>query len=630
MLALNAMSNHTLSITTVSPCGTYIARVSSIEASLEIFRVPENPNAAVKDLYRSYGLNQEIENYVGKQKDRIRITQLKWEELDEATSTADKIALVIETYSLLLIYDIRKSTEPIVIEQSPEEGIEDFQWIPPPIGEKKQNEEVGAYTNSKQIALYTKNRLELKVYSVDCTHILFTIPKPVSLKPIIRPNLNNQIWSVIAEPYLEKNTNVMKVALADTKPIIYHFYNSGLQSQVLYQFRLPTQYLTLPSISWSPSSKWFMYFGEPLFGYSLQVYNLMGINHKSTKAFDHVGHAMLQLDWATENIQDHPVYFGSIKYISRWIKANESEKIDESIIISTKTEDGKIEIMIVSMESFKITCHWTLPDTPIENLWSQNNDTKYRKIFPLTPITLQDNKLHDVFTDAKGLVLFQFDFFIYIYKTTKGAKIEIEWQLVDVIQTQARILNIDYKEHNDQRKIFITTEDHIAVYDEITRLVRCIHTNKHKIKDVFIFQTGEKVKFIITDNTSSFPGSSVAHWHMTLFTIETEKSNVADNIKDFDRLNDGSSTIVSTNYEDDSNAEIMKKYQYKEDDSRVVGLMRDVQHSEWGQAARKRRSRISEGRLGILLRVYGRNQRNELTSDDITDTFNLNKRKSKN
>lgn len=218
------------------PCGNYIATFTASELCIY--------NVSNKSEHRRYSVTD--------------ILLVVWEHVKEEKCL--KIACVVAKG--VFVFDFRE-TDPIIIELN--EGVDTIEWIVPLeelevvkfqakgvpnalnklLGSEGNSKEakkldqsmLEGYRNSKQLVIFTPLGLYARIYSLDCTHILFTILKPLS-HIISRPNFPN--WSIVVEP-VEFNS----------RPIIYTFANKGSRSQLLHA----TSYGG-GEILWSSSGKW--------------------------------------------------------------------------------------------------------------------------------------------------------------------------------------------------------------------------------------------------------------------------------------------------------------------------------------------------------------------------------------
>jgi len=167
------------------------------------------------------------------------------------------------------------------------------------------------------------------------------------------------------------------------------------------------------------------------------------------------------------------------------------------------------------------------------------------------------------------------------------------YNLEAAIHVTSKILSLKlFKTEDEDVKFLITTEDHIATYEFSKQSLEVLLPTSipTKIRDVFVFPNNKATELMVI-----YDRIEHINWQIILYASNTE---------DVAQIND-----------DDSNFSLMKKFQYHEDNTKVVGLMKDVQHSEWGQGLRIKRNRFN----------YNRPSLTENT-DDVTDTFNLQKR----
>lgn len=578
-----------------SRCGSYVAKASLAAGSVDVFYLD-----GADRIYRTYDLVRVVGGYRGRRTE-VLVVQMEWAE-DE------KIAVLVEEAEetlgpeLLLVLELIEDRAPIIFDQS--EGIDSFEWIPctresavatgvPADIEDSRLE--GAYSGNIQLAVFTKLRLQLNIYSLDCSHILFTIPKPISL---ILSHPTSNIWSILVQPYFGKNSNVMARANADNNPILLHFHSQGSISRLIYRLRLPMSPLTVPQLSWSPSGHWLLYFNEndSLFGYDLQVFNSLGIYKKSIiPDTDAVVSAdtVFKLSCLTDGIVDDVtssslVSFGSSKYFSKWLTLDNLECL---LICNRNNDYSGLEFTVISTTSFKIVQRGLLLGTDITSVWRIHDKKSYRSV--LVPKLRLDeyNEVVDVLM-MREFVGFQFNSLLLVYKVLYDTG--VEWEFITAVNTNSGIIAVDSLVVDEELHVVITTKNHILAYNVDQKYLRVI-PSQHRIKSSQIVQVNDQVKLILTDDLTQ---SSLNHWHVVQY---------------------------SDNGSDDSNAQIMKQYEYKEDDAKVVNLMNDVQHSEWGTRARFRRNRFSDVGLGIPSNGYLTN----INSDDITDTFNLHRKRQR-
>ncbi|KSA01055.1 uncharacterized protein AC631_03179 [Debaryomyces fabryi] len=521
--------------------------------------------------------------------------------------SSSKFGIVLEKLSMLLIFDIREYSDPIVIHQTNNEGIEDFQWIPPTEKDTEdKDDEPGAYTNCKQLLIFTKHNLQVKLFSLDCTQMLWKIDKPISNEILIRPGLKNTIWSLVVNSELP--------ITSDAAPVICHFYNEGSISNLLYKFKFSTN-TSHTMVNWSDSGKWLCNLNsvDSLFGFDLQIYNSLGVYRKPFNQVSDfpIGDPIINLNNLNKGIVDHPqdnslISYGSLEYLSQWIQIapNNAEYL---LIASTKhTDDScKVELILVSIKSFGIINRSLIPDAPVYNVWKQFRDPstrtiRYRKTLNTALILKSSCRLKTFLvenTKIANWACLQVEGIILLYKifVEDGSSVDrnATYNLEAAVHVTSKILSLRlFKTENEDVKFLITTEDHIATYDFSKQSLEVLYTSSTptRIREVFVFQKNKATELMVIND-------SIEHinWQIILYANKTED-------------------VAQTN-DDDSNFSLMKKFQYHEDNSKVVGLMKDVQHSEWGQGLRIKRNRFN----------YNRPSLTENT-DDVTDTFNLQKR----
>lgn len=593
-----------------SQCGNFVAVVVPKSSILDIYRV----SSKVNRLLRTYDLGQLVRKHISKYIEDfagligmlLDISIIRWESVLIGLSSS-KFGIVLEKLSMLLIFDIRENSDPIVIHQTNNEGIDDFQWIPPAEKDMENKEdEPGAYTNSKQLLVFTKHKLQVKLFSLDCTHMLWKIDKPISNEILVRPGLKNTIWSLVVNSVLP--------ITSDAAPVIYHFYNEGSVSNLLYKFKFSANSLHT-MVNWSDSGKWLCNLNtvDSLFGFDLQIYNSLGVYRNPFNQVSElpVGDAIINLNYLNKGIIDHPqenslISFGSLEYLLQWIQIAPNN--DEYLLIaSTKhTDDScKVELILVSIKSFGIINRSLIPDAPIYNVWKQFRDPstrtiRYRRTLNTALILNNNCKLKAflvVNTKTVNWACLQVEDIILLYKifVEDGSSVDrnASYNLEAAIHVTSKILSLKlFKTEDEDVKFLITTEDHIATYEFSKQSLEVLLPTSipTKIRDVFVFPNNKATELMVI-----YDRIEHINWQIILYASNTE---------DVAQIND-----------DDSNFSLMKKFQYHEDNTKVVGLMKDVQHSEWGQGLRIKRNRFN----------YNRPSLTENT-DDVTDTFNLQKR----
>ncbi|ODV77630.1 uncharacterized protein CANTADRAFT_55848, partial [Suhomyces tanzawaensis NRRL Y-17324] len=314
----------------LSLCGHYVASV--VNGVLEI--APINGNGPVHTHQLNDAIRRHVVNNGVEGRPRVSkavVTQLEWEKVVSGASCA-KIGVVIENYGLLMVYELHNH-EPIVIQQSRDDGIEKFEWVPPVDSQQQDEDGPGGYSNSKQLVVFTKNYLHMKLYSLDCTHILLTIVKPLVHHLVVSPHRSNRIWSMVADT-MEYNQ----------PPLIYHFYNQGSTSTLFQASRLPQYLLTTPHIEWSASGRWLSLFtGEDiLYGFDLKIFNLLGtqgpLNTASTVK------PIFELNTMGDSKSIQGSNYPSTRYSGSWMSLQED---DHYVAISVA--DNAVELIFFSL-----------------------------------------------------------------------------------------------------------------------------------------------------------------------------------------------------------------------------------------------------------------------------------------
>ena len=137
------------------------------------------------------------------------------------------------------------------------------------------------------------------------------------------------------------------------------------------------------------------------------------------------------------------------------------------------------------------------------------------------------------------------------------------YELETAIHVNSKVLSLNlFKAGNEEVKFLIITEDHIAAYDFSKHSLEVLYPNTipTKIRNVFVFQKNQITELLIV-----YERIEHINWQIITHANKTED-------------------VGQTAIEDDSNFSIMKRFQYQEDNSKVMGLMKDVQHSEWAKA----------------------------------------------
>ncbi|KAK6457576.1 uncharacterized protein RJT20DRAFT_138953 [Scheffersomyces xylosifermentans] len=559
----------------LSPCNNYVASTLFATFSLEIHTFAES-----LELHRKYDLVEIIRNQLsdtglGSKRQRITpiVSQVVWEHVIKG-SQATKVALVIDNFAIVLVFDIREeSIPPIIVQQSRRDGISKIQWIPPAIqeientsGESTVEKTTGGYVNSKQFIVFAKHSLYLKLYSVDCTHIVFTIVKPLLDYVLIRPNKSNVVWSVIASS-IEFNGS----------SVIYHFYNEGSTSTLLTSYRLPSRILTDPLIEWSNSGNWLsiMNDDEELFGFDLKIFNLLGcIKNDNPKEIE----PLISLQFLTEGIVDNDgtttslVEVCSTKYTSKWLSYDNSEYL----LVVNITEARDIQFILVSVGLLRIVSKQTRRGSSIFSGWKQVTDSssvKYRHILNKTYQWSSDT-LKEIRIINSNIILRSDDTCLIFELTVKtGSGFQFEFK--SAFQVSSKIISLSTK----NEKLEVVAIDHVAEYDFEAGSIVVLYTNsKEKIKQAYFADN----KIVVMHESINNEELSIRNWEK----IDSTESN---------KENHQEQTI--RNRHSDSTSEI--------------------KWSELNQ--RVKRNRFDSNRFSLLGST-------SLIADEITDTFDMRKR----
>ncbi|KGU37329.1 hypothetical protein MGK_00099 [Candida albicans P57055] len=431
-------------ILTVSLCHKYIARLKHEENNLEIL------NLQTPTVCRSYNLQTLVRqfsqsNYTGP----CVVSQLQWEHiLPDSVST--KLAVVVDNLHIAMIIDFRKEdTEPIFIKQPKNEGIESIEWIPPPSFEK----DLGAYTNSRQLLIFSKHDLAVRVFSLDCTHVLFTIYKPIS-SLLIRPSHDNRFWSILANT-LEYNK----------PPVLYHFYNEGSVSLLIKSIKLPNTLTTEPKLSWSDKGTWLQIFNdhETIFGYNLLVYDLLG-RVSERRRIDPLVDVDILDNGYNMGSDDH-LHFSSNEFQSSWVTLSS----DREYIVVSDLQGHQLQIQIIEIRLLRVIKAIEL-DLKDKQGWKQSWDKfVYGKI--ALPENLEITKVYS----------HEFELYICINNTyVVGCDLEltdsddIEIEIESIVEVDTVIVDF-YK--NDNKLVLVSEKQIVTLNDDNDKPQKIFETN---------------------------------------------------------------------------------------------------------------------------------------------------------
>lgn len=464
----------------LSKCGKYVATVNS-DFILNIHKLSG-------EKYRDYNISKILLEIKGEDV-RVNISQLSWEEVLPGNISA-KIGVVVENLDLLLIFDLHVET-PIIIQQSINDGIERFCWIPP-------IEDIDeGYNNCKQLVIYSKLYLKLKLYSLDATNLLFQIIRPINHQLILRPHHN--IWSVVAYT-MEYNQ----------PPIIYHFQNSGSISQLIHNYRFPNQIDSNTKIEWSPNGRWISCFNDVdnLFGFNLQIFPMLAVDNSG------IGKPIISWNWLQEgfSFDQGKMTTTSGKYWCNWLLNN---------LIITSINENRLQILFIDMKLLKISTHFHQKLNGIQTIWKQqiNNSSgviSYKNSLKI-PLT---NNIIKVLTYS-NYILVQLSNAIMIYEMNQQ-KNQTYKKIADLnsntfeLQTCINILldikSIEFYEKDNKIEVMVVTVDHVFLYrDGIIQVLV-----QEKIVQGYINQ-GQLVIFTNPELNSNH------HWRLVNMVMETFK-----------------------------------------------------------------------------------------------------------
>lgn len=263
-------------------------------------------------------------------KPKISTSIIQWEYLNSVKSSKVAICASDGILHLVLIFSL-DGEHPVVIEAD-FYGVERLQWL------SLYPEVISAYSNCTFLAVFTKFGLELRVYSLTHTHMLFSVPKPLINEMFIRPG-DSGVFSVITSPYQEKNA-LQKDILDDPTalwPSLLQFYSrDGLPCSLLASLKLDFDPSPQAQFSWSLSGKWLMYFDtyHSLNAPKLSVFNILGIHDQPIEdAAQHVAQPTRKLDFKPESDEAH--IFG-LRPSFMW---GHLQSVDYILVVPTSTKE---------------------------------------------------------------------------------------------------------------------------------------------------------------------------------------------------------------------------------------------------------------------------------------------------
>lgn len=534
-------------IPAVSGCGTYIASVANAEIQVH--------KLLPSSLYRRYDLNRFVSlhclscNYP-QPKARAQVHIVEWE--IPAGGTCGKLAAYVSAGSLqlVLIFDFVEKL-PAVIEVD-RDGVAALQWI-------KGAAENGAYSNSTQIGIFMSLGTELRVYSLDCTLVQFTVPKPAFDSILARPGTSS-IWTVVASPYHDKNSSLRSILVdsARTWPSILQFYSDGSTSKLLANLSLDFTPSTSSEFVWSPSGKWLLYFddSESLSGYTLKIFNVFAIHSRNIDSpTNHLAQATLEYTG------------GSTEMVTNWLSTWGSINDTEFVVVVAEQATPFLELKAYAISDASSTekiglditkgFNWIFTHESNGSGSYQEHTGNVRPVGKWKKFTTLGDKLLLATDNVVAVLLVKVAlplFFVAEYTVSSSLPLLDAYLLSD-------------------SEIALVFTDHVAVLSNVG--FKVLATSRYRFKKVHFSTSNESTTITLVEESPSGP-----IWRQIIHNA-----------------------LSDTN--EDSNLAIMKQFDYNEENSKVVKLMKDVQHTEWGQQGKR-------------------------AKEDITDTFHLNSKRRRN
>lgn len=408
--------------------------------------------------------------------------------LDSATAdTAPKLAVLVQADRRQLVVVLPggvtlKDTsdplqQPIVIEGDPW-GVSEVQWIPSP--------SAGAYSGSTLLAVSTLGGLDTKVYSLAATSVLVTIPKPYT-KVLPHP-AESRVWSVVAHPYTAR-TGLQRPPKTQSGPALLHFFTDGVGLLLMAELALPKDASGSSQVTWLSSGKWLAHIDRqrPLGGYTLAVYNFLGIHDKPTASVTH-HRAQATLVVVRLPEQDYTADFG-LDTLSAWC----STDADEYVVVVLALAPGQVRAwahVITQMVNTKPAAVLFSGRPAYMAVRDHSGDLSYRKVGAL----LETTWTHVV---PLGLwLLCCLERGVALLETTYGTTFEakIEFTLHDV-----RLLAAE--RWGDM--LVMAFSDHIAAYT--SRELSVVASSRFKFSDVKLVRQGSEFHAAMVEDTPGGP-----------------------------------------------------------------------------------------------------------------------------
>lgn len=519
----------------VSGCASYIALVAGAELQIHQLLPPA--------LFRTYNL---VHCFAAHRLSRPNtqtppptdaatpeVALIEWETSTGARCT--KVAVYARSSDLhaVLVFVLDQES-PIVIEQDPL-GVEALQWVP---GRSDRTAGAGAYSGCTQLCVFAALGLEMRLYSLDCTHVLLTVPKPLHNHIFVRPGASD-VWSAVATPYYDKNL-AQRSILADAAnqaPVLYHFYNDGSVSKVLAA--LPVDATPATDFRWSASGKWLLCFQSVLGKFNLRVFNLLAVHTRP------VGMVTRHKAQETASYNDTT---NSTDWVCVWLA------IDACDYAVALTSDSA---QTLTMRAYDIS-HMTVSRTlslllAMETAWilsRSGSSIVYKRVVGSPSLSL--HKWRVAFS-AGNHILVVTDHLAVLVAAKKDCPLSL-----DVVLVVSALLKFLTAKLLSDGRLLVVFSDHAAVQTQSG--LEVLATSRYQFTEAHI--------------TERFEQELRAPAYATITMVEKTASGPV--WRQIDHQLDQEETA------DDSNLEIMRKFHYMEESSKVVNLMHDVQHNEWG------------------------------------------------
>lgn len=458
----------------------------------------------------------------------FKVEDVYWESVD-AFNKSTKLAVSVssKTFSAALIYDITKTGDPIIIEL--ESPISRVSWI---LGAP---EEGSAYKNCTQLVLFDKYGLLARVYSLDCTRVLFTVPKPIVLSVIARPK-HPEFWSLLLTSYYDKNLTSRSILIdlqSDSRPYLLHFNNIFSRSALPTSLEMDHQPSPSAQITWDPEGRWLCFFdsGDTLFGYSVRVYNCLGLYKRSGSLNE--GHLALPIL--------HSTHTKGIGWTFSWLN------IENLLFIAAlpSRSNRKIDLRVHGVSHLSHCYPAAVDLEQTDTIWVYEDfdgEGSYRRTDTLPEAefewrTIRDSKAHLVLATGSVIVI--------IRRTSHGPLVKFE--------PEAYISSLRFKDiHFYENSITLLFRDHVAVYEAGNLSI--LAKSRYSLVSMKVTETSEARTISLVEQTPQ------GH---TWRQIGLEPNH-------------------------DDTMLILNKTSYREDSSKVVNLVKEVEKNEWGRAARRR------------------------------------------